>query len=113
MPPHQEQGKVAAVPQRGFSVGSKAHDGFGQCKPCAFVFKDGKESCRSGTNCKFCHLCEPGEKKRRKKERQAAKKAQEVAKMAPQLMMSYFMRSKTPMMEASMPWNEQLVQCCV
>merc|ERR1712087_895144 len=36
------------------------------CKPCAFVFKDG---CESGANCTFCHLCAPGEKKRRKKEK--------------------------------------------
>lgn len=34
------------------------------CKPCAFVNTKG---CKDGSNCRFCHLCEPGEKKRRKK----------------------------------------------
>jgi hypothetical protein len=38
----------------------------GKCKPCAFVFKGG---CESGVLCEFCHLCPPGEKIRRKKER--------------------------------------------
>jgi len=47
------------------TVGSNGHY-LGKCKPCAFVFKDG---CSSGVACPFCHLCEPGEKKRRKKER--------------------------------------------
>lgn len=26
----------------------------GTCKPCAFVYKEG---CKSGVECKFCHLC--------------------------------------------------------
>jgi len=38
----------------------------GECKPCAFMFKEG---CKSGIGCTFCHLCTPGEKKRRKKEK--------------------------------------------
>jgi len=37
----------------------------GQCKPCVFVNTKG---CRSGYECQFCHLCAPGEKKRRKRE---------------------------------------------
>jgi len=45
--------------------GSKAHYLY-ECKPCAFVFKDG---CKNGLGCIFCHLCKPGEKKRRKKEK--------------------------------------------
>ncbi|CAE7175980.1 rlmJ, partial [Symbiodinium pilosum] len=55
------------------SVGSMGHDE-GACKPCAFVFKKG---CDSGSQCTFCHLCPPGEKKRRSKERGALKKAAE------------------------------------
>jgi len=41
----------------------------GKCKPCAFLFKE--EGCRTGVSCQYCHLCQPGEKKRRKKERKA------------------------------------------
>jgi len=36
----------------------------GQCKPCAFFNTKG---CTSGYECQFCHLCPPGEKKRRKR----------------------------------------------
>jgi len=55
------------------SKGSALHP-WGACKPCAFVFEAG---CANGSNCQFCHLCEPGEKKRRKKERRRmAKDAQ-------------------------------------
>ncbi|CAJ1382142.1 unnamed protein product [Effrenium voratum] len=54
------------------SVGSAGHDD-GTCRPCAFIFKKG---CESGALCTFCHLCPPGEKKRRAKER-GSKKAEE------------------------------------
>lgn len=47
------------------SRGSALHE-WGACKPCAFFIK---EQCTNGKDCQFCHLCEPGEKKRRKKER--------------------------------------------
>jgi len=49
----------------GISRGSALH-AVGACKPCAFVFQDG---CANGVDCEFCHLCDPGERKRRKKER--------------------------------------------
>jgi hypothetical protein len=52
------------------SRGSALHR-FGACKPCAFMYQDG---CKNDVNCHFCHLCEPGEKKRRKKDRQAVKR---------------------------------------
>eukprot|EP00929_Paragymnodinium_shiwhaense_P053558 TRINITY_DN26815_c0_g3_i1.p1 TRINITY_DN26815_c0_g3~~TRINITY_DN26815_c0_g3_i1.p1 ORF type:complete len:533 (-),score=72.96 TRINITY_DN26815_c0_g3_i1:642-2240(-) len=52
------------------SRGSALHQ-WGTCKPCAFVFKGG---CANGTECQFCHLCEEGEKKRRKKDRLAARR---------------------------------------
>jgi len=45
------------------TMGSKGHR-FGRCKPCAFLHKEG---CRSGANCKYCHLCPPGERERRKR----------------------------------------------
>lgn len=47
------------------SMGSAGHD-IGLCKPCAFIFKGG---CQNGINCKFCHRCDSGEKKRRQKEK--------------------------------------------
>jgi hypothetical protein len=52
--------------------GSSNHH-LGTCKPCAFVGKPG--GCQSGVECKFCHLCEPGEKQRRRKGRQLVQKA--------------------------------------
>lgn len=53
------------------TLGSRGHH-MGRCKPCAFVHNGG---CESGILCQFCHLCEPGEKKRR------AKQKKEVYKM--------------------------------
>eukprot|EP00441_Pelagodinium_beii_P010689 CAMPEP_0197703840 /NCGR_PEP_ID=MMETSP1338-20131121/125641_1 /TAXON_ID=43686 ORGANISM="Pelagodinium beii, Strain RCC1491" /NCGR_SAMPLE_ID=MMETSP1338 /ASSEMBLY_ACC=CAM_ASM_000754 /LENGTH=271 /DNA_ID=CAMNT_0043287739 /DNA_START=53 /DNA_END=868 /DNA_ORIENTATION=+ len=50
------------------SVGSKDH-GTGECKPCAFLHVRG---CDNGAMCKFCHLCDAGEKKRRQKAKKAA-----------------------------------------
>eukprot|EP00930_Biecheleria_cincta_P095999 TRINITY_DN87886_c0_g1_i1.p1 TRINITY_DN87886_c0_g1~~TRINITY_DN87886_c0_g1_i1.p1 ORF type:complete len:374 (+),score=52.77 TRINITY_DN87886_c0_g1_i1:69-1190(+) len=47
------------------SRGSALH-AWKACKPCAFVFQEG---CANNEECEFCHLCEPGERKRRKKER--------------------------------------------
>lgn len=49
------------------TIGSMKH-AYGTCKPCAFVFKNG---CSNGLECKFCHLCEPGERQRRKKAKRA------------------------------------------
>jgi len=53
------------------TIGSRGHF-VGLCKPCAFIFKDG---CKSGPVCQFCHLCEPGTKKRRKKEAKLSKRS--------------------------------------
>lgn len=47
--------------------GSEAHT-LGQCIPCAY-FWDKKDGCRIGDKCKFCHLCQKGEIKKRKRER--------------------------------------------
>jgi len=55
-----------------WSVGSAEHS-LGTCKPCAFLWKDAN-GCQNGTNCKFCHMCPPGEVKRRKKEKLAMRK---------------------------------------
>jgi len=58
----------AASPELAFmpTVGSWNHYQ-GTCKPCAFAVKAGG-ICKNGKECLFCHLCEPGEKKRRKKD---------------------------------------------
>merc|ERR1712048_259392 len=56
------------------SVGSARHF-IRRCKPCAFVHT--VKGCAEGANCQFCHLCPPGEKRRRdprKKERERRKK---------------------------------------
>eukprot|EP00929_Paragymnodinium_shiwhaense_P048193 TRINITY_DN24401_c0_g1_i1.p1 TRINITY_DN24401_c0_g1~~TRINITY_DN24401_c0_g1_i1.p1 ORF type:complete len:387 (+),score=84.22 TRINITY_DN24401_c0_g1_i1:100-1260(+) len=49
------------------TMGSAGHH-IGQCKPCAFVFTKG---CSTGVQCNYCHLCPPGEKKRRQKGKKA------------------------------------------
>lgn len=54
-----EQQRAMGMP----SVGSLGH-AVGRCKPCAFFHTKG---CSSGESCLFCHLCEPGCAKRRKK----------------------------------------------
>lgn len=56
------------------SIGSLNH-GVGACKPCAFVHTKG---CQSGVDCTFCHLCPPGEKKRRSKITKQMAKCQSV-----------------------------------
>jgi len=60
-PPSQPAPGTPELP----SLGSVGHAS-GQCKPCAFVHSTG---CQSGPACQFCHLCDPGEKKRRRKEK--------------------------------------------
>jgi len=54
------------------TVGSACHY-LGICKPCAHAFS--KRGCLNGVKCEFCHLCEPGELKRRQKEMRALKNA--------------------------------------
>jgi len=45
------------------TLGSAGHL-LGNCRPCAFYHTKG---CGNGTQCPFCHICPPGEKKRRQK----------------------------------------------
>jgi len=52
------------------TAGSAGHR-LGTCRPCAFYHTKG---CGNGVNCTFCHLCPPGEKKRRQKEKAADKR---------------------------------------
>merc|ERR1712232_195289 len=58
------------------TIGSADH-ARGHCKPCAFVNKG--LGCQNGIECQFCHLCEPGEKKRRQKEKRQMLKAKRAA----------------------------------
>mmetsp|Transcript_42201 Transcript_42201/g.99026 ORF Transcript_42201/g.99026 Transcript_42201/m.99026 type:complete len:201 (-) Transcript_42201:106-708(-) len=53
------------------TIGSQGHH-IGNCKPCAFVHRE--EGCGNGVQCKFCHICGPGEKKRRAKEKKENRK---------------------------------------
>jgi len=62
-----EAPQSASPPLPNMSVGSIGHD-LKQCRPCAFFHTKG---CASGKDCQFCHLCEPGEKTRRQKEKRA------------------------------------------
>lgn len=55
-----------------WSEGSAQHSS-GTCKPCAFLWKD-ESGCQNGANCKFCHMCPPGEVKNRKKQKLAMRK---------------------------------------
>lgn len=48
------------------SPGSLQHE-LGRCKPCAFIYRPA--GCKEDISCRFCHLCMPGEKKRRQKEK--------------------------------------------
>jgi len=63
---HRVQGAAAEIPSRGSALHA-----WRACKPCAFIFQEG---CANGLECEFCHLCEPGERKRRKKERRVQKR---------------------------------------
>lgn len=64
-----------------WSLGSAEHS-LGTCKPCAFLWKD-VNGCQNGTNCKFCHMCTPGEVKRRKKAKLAMRKMMKQFDQAP------------------------------
>lgn len=52
----------------------------GVCKPCTWAWRP--EGCRRGVNCKFCHICEQGESKRRRKERIAELRAEKLTAKA-------------------------------
>lgn len=70
--PSELDGPALGTPQ--FPCKGSALHRIGTCKPCAFHCQGGPEACKNGIECTFCHLCEPGEKKRRKKATQAMKR---------------------------------------
>ena len=79
---HASASELTSGSRQLVSAGStRHHDGW--CKPCAFVDK-GK--CADGISCDFCHLCTPGEKKRRRREK--IKKAKEVWRLKKDLLRS-------------------------
>lgn len=58
------QRNAASTWRPSYSKGAEGHE-TGDCRPCAFILK----GCVSGTDCTFCHLCDPGERLRRKREK--------------------------------------------
>jgi len=61
------------------SVGSAGHE-VGKCKPCAFVHRP--MGCTDGAACSYCHLCEPGEKKRRQRQKFEAARQRRLSRKA-------------------------------
>jgi len=57
----------AAVDKANPLGGPQAHAA-GTCTPCAYFWYK-KDGCRMGSECQFCHVCEKGEVKKRKKQR--------------------------------------------
>mmetsp|Transcript_102029 Transcript_102029/g.160955 ORF Transcript_102029/g.160955 Transcript_102029/m.160955 type:complete len:221 (+) Transcript_102029:76-738(+) len=55
----------ANAADQALSKGSELHE-LGRCRPCVFFHTKG---CKSGVDCRFCHICPCGEKMRRKKEK--------------------------------------------
>jgi hypothetical protein len=61
------------------TLGSAGHF-VGECRPCAFFWK--VEGCGKGVECRYCHLCDRKEKKRRQKDRKNMLKALAMAESA-------------------------------
>lgn len=57
-----------------FSLGASGHK-TGTCKPCGWNWRKG--GCTKGAECDFCHLCEEGVVKQRRKEKLARLRAAE------------------------------------
>eukprot|EP00929_Paragymnodinium_shiwhaense_P029346 TRINITY_DN16831_c0_g1_i1.p1 TRINITY_DN16831_c0_g1~~TRINITY_DN16831_c0_g1_i1.p1 ORF type:complete len:275 (+),score=53.33 TRINITY_DN16831_c0_g1_i1:75-899(+) len=61
------------------SHGSRYHS-LGMCRPCGFFWK--RAGCGNGQDCKFCHMCDPLEKRRRHKAKKTMLKAQAAGQAA-------------------------------
>jgi hypothetical protein len=68
----QSTASPASKPSSELTTWGSAGHAVGRCKPCAFMHTVG---CANGTACQFCHLCEPGEKRRRRKEKIESRKS--------------------------------------
>jgi hypothetical protein len=66
MDPSTEKPEASLEEKVAMRGGSEGH-AIGQCVPCAYFWHK-KDGCRLGENCKFCHLCNKGEVKKRKRE---------------------------------------------
>lgn len=64
------------------SAGSQGHN-VGTCRPCAYYWK--ADGCNKGTACEFCHMCEQGMAKYRKKERIASLREAKSPKKPPKI----------------------------
>merc|ERR1719476_848630 len=58
------------------TVGSQAHR-WGTCSPCAYAHSS--RGCKNDVECPFCHLCDPGELKRRQKLKRMTQRRQAAA----------------------------------
>jgi len=81
------------------TVDSASHQQ-GFCRPCAFLHTKG---CAKGVQCTFCHLCEPGEQKRRRKNKLAMRRAakNQGPPPTPEVMNFFFMSPKKGMQRAA------------
>jgi hypothetical protein len=59
------------------SIGSMLHHK-GECRPCAFYHTRG---CENKEACEFCHVCGPGEQKKRLKQHRFAKRQAKITAM--------------------------------
>merc|ERR1711972_636886 len=59
---------VRSVPSP--SIGSQSH-GLGNCRPCSFFHT---RCCENGDLCAFCHVCAPGERKKRLREHRISRR---------------------------------------
>jgi len=62
--PPQSDGEPKSSALEALEDKVKAHEA-GTCVPCAYLVKH--DGCRNGDSCSHCHLCPPGELRRRKK----------------------------------------------
>jgi len=72
---HTNRATQVALP----SLGASQHEQ-GRCRPCAFVHRP--VGCADGAACIFCHSCEPGEKKRRQKQKFKAARQRRLCRTA-------------------------------
>lgn len=72
LPPPELGGHLAP------SVGSLLHHK-GECRPCTFFHTRG---CQNKETCEFCHLCAPGEKKKRLRAEKSCKRHAQIAAVA-------------------------------